>query len=144
MLFLSLLCSAAGAGEGHYFGVVESVDGGHLVVRTMKHSTGSWNIDSHTRIEGSIARYDWVSVELGRGSRIAWLRFEERPTSHTGVVREVHNRVLSVHSGRELERWNITDATLGETAVAERDEISVKVYGNHNLAEITILRHGVR
>jgi len=144
ILSLFLAGSAFGAGEGHYYGVVESFGSGQLVVRTTQHSTGNWKVGPTTKVEGSIARYDWVFVELGRGGHVALLRLEERPTGRAGVVKEVHNRVLGVHSGNSLEHWNVTDATLGETAVDVGDEVSVKVYGNHNLAEIAVLKHGRR
>ncbi len=146
ILALSVGASAFGASEGHYYGVVESFDNGQLVVRTTKHSTGNWIVDASTKVEGSIVKYDWVLVELGRGGHAAVLRFEERPTGHSGVVKGVRDHVLTVHSGSKMENWNVTDATLGDgaTRVEVGDEISVKVYRNHNLAELSILRHGVR
>ena len=42
-----------------------------------------------------------------------------------------------------MEHWNLVDSTLGDTAVSVGDEIGCRVYGNHNLAEITIIKHGV-
>jgi hypothetical protein len=138
------LAASAFASEGHFYGVVETFGGGELVVRTMHHSTGTWRVGPHTRIEGSIERFDWVSVELGDGGHVRVLRFEERPTDHAGVVEHVHHHELTVHSGNRKETWNVTDATLGETHVEVGDAIWVKMYRNHNLAEIVIHRHDVR
>jgi hypothetical protein len=133
------------AAEGHYYGVVESFGGGEVVVKTTKHSTGHWKVDSSTRIDGSIARYDWIFVEMGRGGTAAVLKFEERPTTHVGVVKIIDGVVLSVHSGASIERWNVVETTLGDAAgVAVGDEVSVKVYGNHNLAEVRVLKHGIK
>lgn len=149
-LFVGFLLSfflarpAFSATEGHFYGVVESYGGGQLVVHTTKHSTGDWKVGPGTRIEGSIAKYDWVFVELGKGGHVALVRFEERPTGRAGIVKNVHERALTVHSGATMEHWNVTDATLGDTHLEIGDEVSVKVYANHNLAEIAVLKHGVR
>jgi hypothetical protein len=133
------------AGESTYYGVVESFGGGEVVVKTTKNSTGHWKIAAATTVAGSIARFDWVFVELGRGGHVAVLRFEERPTGHAGVVKAVAGNVLTVHSGTNLENWNLTETTIGEWAgVTVGDEIRVKVYGNHNLAEIQVIKHGVK
>jgi len=143
ILSLFVTGTAFGASNGHYYGVVESYGGGQVVVKTTKHSTGTWTVDASTKVEGSIEKYDWVFVELGQGGHVAVLRFEERPTGHAGVVKQINNHVLTVHSGNSMEHWNLVDSTLGDTAVAVGDEIGCRVYGNHNLAEITIIKHGV-
>jgi len=144
VLSLFLPGSVFGAGETHYYGVVESYGGGQVVVRTTQHSTGTWSVDAGSKIEGSVAKYDWVFVEVAQSGHVAVLRFEERPTGHAGVVKSVNKRVLSVHSGNGVETWNVVETTLGDPAVAVGDEIACKVYRNHNLAEITIIKHGVK
>ena len=144
ILSLFVTGTAFGAGDSHYYGVVETFAGGQLVVKTTKHSTGTWTVDSTTKVEGSIAKCDWVSVEVAQSGHVAVLKFEERPTGHAGVVKSIKNRVLTVHSGNSMENWNVVETTLGETAVAVGDEIGCKVYGNHNLAEITVIKHGVK
>jgi hypothetical protein len=145
IVFLLLTGSTLRAGESNYYGVVESFGGGEVVVKTTKDSTGHWKIGAATKVEGSIARFDWVLVELGKGGHVAVLRFEERPAGRAGVVKSVADNVLTVHSGANLEKWNLTETTLGEWAgVALGDEVRVKLYGNHNLAEIQIVKHGVK
>jgi hypothetical protein len=144
ILSLFLTGTAFGAGDGHYYGVVESYGGGQVVVKTTQHSTGTWTVDSSTKVEGSVAKFDWVFVEVGQGGHVTVLKFEEHPTSRAGVVKSIKDRVLTVHSGNNMENWNVVDTTLGDTGVAVGDEIGCKVYSNHNLAEVTIIKHGVR
>jgi hypothetical protein len=144
LLSVFLRGTAFGADNVHYYGVVESYGGGQVVVKTTKHSTGTWTVDSATKVEGSIAKYDWVFVDVSVSGHVAVLRFEQRPTGRAGVVKVIQNRVLTVHSGNSMEKWNVTDSTLGDTAVAVGDEIGCKVYSNRNLAEVTIIKHGVQ
>ena len=108
---LILAGTAFGADDGHYYGVVESFGGGTVVVKTTKHSTGTWTVDSTTKVQGAVAKYDWVFVEV---------------------------------AGNSMEKWNLVETTLGDTGVAVGDEIGCKVYSNNNLAELTIIKHGVQ
>jgi len=141
---LMLFASALRAEEGHYYGIVESFGGGEVVVKTTQHSTGHWKIGPESRIEGSIARFDWVGVQLGRAGFVAVLRFEERPAGRAGVVHGIHGRVLTVRSGSDTETWNLTEETIGAgEGVAVGDEIGARLYRNHNLAEIHVIKHGV-
>jgi hypothetical protein len=148
ILLLFLAGSGLCAEEGHFYGVVESFGGGRIVVRTTEKSTGHWKVDSATRVTGSVAHADWVFVEVERSGHVRVLRFEERPTPHSGVVKEVHGRVLSVHSGPNMETWNLTETTITEgisaSDVTVGDQIAVKLYRNHNLAEIRVIKRGVR
>ena len=43
-----------------------------------------------------------------------------------------------------MESWNKVETTLGDRDVAVGDEIGVKVYSNHNLAYVQIIKHGVK
>jgi hypothetical protein len=72
------------------------------------------------------------------------LQLEEHPTGHGGVVKAINGVVLTVHSGNSMESWNVVKTTLGDTGVAIGDDIGVKVYSNHNLAYIHIIKHGVQ
>ncbi len=147
-LSLFLAGFALCAEEGHYYGVVESYGGGMIVVKTIQKSTGHWKVDSATRVTGSIAHADWVFVEVEKSGHVRVLRFEERPTPHSGVVKEVHGKVLSVHSGQNIEKWNLTETTItsgiSDSDVTVGDQISVKLYKNHNLAEIRLIKRGVK
>ena len=144
---LLLTCTAIRAQERGY-GVVESYGRGMVVVRTNQKSTGHWKIDSATRITGSIAPGDWVFVEVERSGHVSILRFEERPTAHSGVVKEIQGKILSVRSGSSTERWNLAETTIASGISASEiqvgDEVAVKVYKNHNLAEIRVIKHGIK
>jgi len=76
------------------------------------------------------------------------LRVEERPTGHAGVIQSIHDHVLSVHSGPNIENWNIMETTImngaARSEVKAGDEIGVKLYRNHNLAELRVIRSGAR
>lgn len=140
---LILAGSALCATDGHYYGIVEFIGGGDVVVKTTEHSTGHWKVTVNTTVEGSIVKFDWVYVEMGKGVNVALLRFEERPATQVGVVESIDGGVVAVHSGSGTERWNIVETTLGEKLhLAVGDEISVRVYGNHNLARIKVLKRG--
>jgi aspartate 1-decarboxylase len=56
--------------------------------------------------------------------------------------------VLSVHSGSKVENWNLMETTLlNGVAAADLqvgDEIGVKLYKNHNLAELRVIKSGVK
>jgi len=147
ILSLSLAASVARA-EGLFYGRVESYGGGELVVKTTKHSTGHWTVTPETRVTGSIRRGDWVAVELGAGGHIKDLRLEEHPAGRAGVIKKIQGKVLTVHSGPNMETWNLTDETLMDGVAASDlavgDEIGAKLYKNHNLAEIRLVKKGVK
>ena len=144
VLALSSAISVQAAGGEKYSGLVESFGGGKIVVKTTSHSTGTWILDVNTKVVGNVAKYDWVTVELGKSGHAALVHFDERPTGESGVVKGIRNRILTIKSGSNFTDWNVTPETLGDTTVAVGDEIKVKIYRNHNLAEITIIKHGVK
>jgi hypothetical protein len=134
--------------DDHFYGTVEAFGDGNVVVKTTKHSTGHWKIDAATERTGSIEVGDWVFVEVETSGHLKTLRFEERPTAHAGVIQKIHEKVLSVHSGSDIENWNLTETTiLNGVARADLkvgDEIGVKLYKNHNLAELRVIKSGVK
>ncbi len=144
---LSLAASVARADE-HFYGTVESFGDGAVVLKTAKHSTGHWTIDAATTRTGSIEAGDWVFVEVETSGHLKTLRFEERPTPHAGVIQKIHGQVLSVHSGSDIENWNLKQTTILNGVSREDlkvgDEIGVKLYKNHNLAELRIVKSGVK
>jgi hypothetical protein len=129
-----------------FYGVVESYGGGQIVMKTTQHSTGTWKVDRATQVTGAIREYDWVSVEVEKSGHVTSLQLEEHPTLHGGVVKAISGNgvVLTVHSGPNMESWNKVETTLGDRDVAVGDEIGVKVYSNHNLAYVQIIKHGVK
>ena len=145
---LILAGSALQAEEGHFYGVTESFGGGAIVVRTTKHSVGHWKVDSSSRVTGSIEPCDWVFIDVETSGHVKVLRCEERPTPHSGVVKEVHGHVITVHSGPNFEKWNLTETTATSGISADEltagDEIGVKLYKNHNLAEVRLIKRGVK
>ena len=144
---LDLPASVARVDE-HYYGTVEGFGEGRVMVKTTKHSTGHWKIDAATERTGSIEVGDWVFVEVETSGHLKTLRFEERPTAHAGVIQKIHDKVFSVHSGPNIENWNLTETTmLNGVALADLkvgDEIGVKLYKNHNLAELRVIKSGVK
>ncbi|HET6440503.1 MAG TPA: hypothetical protein VFG59_20755 [Anaeromyxobacter sp.] len=142
----ALLASGSVRAEEGYYGLVESYGDGLLVVRTTQHSVGHWRVDGTTRVTGSVAPLNWVFVEVERSGHVRLLRSEERPTTHVGVVKAVRGPVLTVRSGNSTENWNVTQETIlpGPSDFAVGDEVAVHVYRNHNLAEVRILKRGVK
>ena len=136
----------AGAEEG-YYGTVETFDGSQLVLKTTKHSTGHWKVDGATHLEGSARAGDWVYAFVTGSGHVNTLRFEERPTPHAGVIQKIHNQELTVHSGPNLETWNLKETTLFDgvrlSDLQVGDEIGVKLYKNHNLATLRVIKTGV-
>lgn len=130
-----------------YYGVVQSYGGGSIVI-VMANSTGHWTVDSGTHITGAIAVADWVYADVATSGHVNVLKFEERPAGRSGVVKEVRGIVLVVRSGNGQETWNVTPETM--LTGIERgqfqpgDEISAKLYKNHNLAEIVLIKRGVK
>jgi len=143
--FLAL--SLAAHADDIYYGTVESFDGGQLVLKTTKHSTGHWKVDGATHLEGSVQAGDWVFANVATSGHIATLRFEERPTPHAGIIQKIHNQVLIVHSGPNIETWNLKETTLldgvTQSDLKAGDEIGVKLYKNHNLATLRVVKTGV-
>ena len=144
ILSLFVMGSALPAAANQYNGVVESFGGGQVVVKTTQGSTGTWKVDHATQVTGAIREYDWVSVEVENSGHVTALQLEEHPAGHGGVVKAINGVVLTVHSGNSMESWNVVKTTLGDTGVAIGDDIGVKVYSNHNLAYIHIIKHGVQ
>lgn len=138
---------AVQAGEGSYYGTVEGFDGNQVVIKTTKHSTGHWKMDAATHQEGSVQAGDWVFADVEASGHVRMLRFEERPTTHAGVIQKIHNQVLTVHSGPNLETWNLKETTLldgvAQADLQVGDEIGVKLYKNHNLATLRVIKRGV-
>jgi len=144
-LFLSTFAARA---DEQCYGTVESYGGGTVVIRTTKHSTGHWKVNATTKVIGSIEPGDWVAADVEASGHVKSLRFEERPTAHGGVVKKVNGRVLSVKSGANIENWNLTETTImsgvSEAEVTVGDELGVKLYKNHNLAEVRLIKRGVK
>jgi len=142
-----LALSLAAHADDVYYGTVESFDGGQLVLKTTKHSTGHWKVNGATHLEGSVQAGDWVFANVATSGHIATLRFEERPTAHAGVIQKIHNQVLTVHSGPNIETWNLKETTLldgvTQSDLKAGDEIGVKLYKNHNLATLRVVKTGV-
>jgi hypothetical protein len=71
----------------------------------------------------------------------------EKPAGRSGVVKEVKGEVLLVRSGSGQETWNVTPETMlsgiERGQFQKGDEVSAKLYKNHNLAEIALLKRGV-
>ncbi|HZS40196.1 MAG TPA: hypothetical protein VFF06_25370 [Polyangia bacterium] len=147
-LALAALAGPARADELQFYGTVESFAGGALVVKTTKGSTGHWRVDGTTKVTGAVAAADWVFVDVETSGHVKTLKVEEQPTSHTGVIKAVEREVLDVASGKTVEKWNLTPTTIFEgvarAAVKPGDEIAVKVYKNHNIAELRVLKSGVK
>ena len=142
-----LFAPLATRADSTYYGRVESFDGSHLVLKTTQHSTGNWTIDPKTHCEGSVQAGDWVFADVETSGHVKILRFEERPTAHVGVIQKIHDRVLTVHSGPNIENWNLKETTLldgvAQADLRPGDEIAVKLYKNHNIATLKVVRSGV-
>lgn len=146
---VSLLVLAASArADDQFYGSVESFAGGSIVVKTTKHSTGHWKINPATRVSSSIEAANWVSVQVATSGHVLSVKFEERPTGHAGVIKEIKGNVLRVHSGPDMVNWNLTDTTqftdVKRADLAVGDEIGVKLYKNHNLATVRVIKTGVK
>ena len=148
LLALALAGSASSAPPGHYYGVVESFGGGEVVLRTTQHSTGHWRVDGSTRVTGAVMAWDWAFVEVEPSGHVKVLRSEEHATPRSGVVKEVHGNVLTDHSGNAMERWNLVETTLASGVepgdLHPGDAVGVKVFKNHNLAEVRLVKRGAQ
>ena len=142
------LVQSAARADGEYYGTVESFDGGAVVIKTTKHSTGHWKVDDTTKVNQPVREADWVFVKVETSGHVTDLRFEERPTPHSGVIEKIHDNVLTVHSGPNIEHWNLMETTIldgvARADLAVGDEIGVKLYKNHNLAKIRVIKSGVK
>lgn len=149
-LALALLGNLAAArAENGFYGTVESINGDQLVIKTTKHSTGHWKLDNAAQQESSAVQTgDWIFVDVEDTGHIKGLRFEERPTPHAGVIQNIHGQVLTVHSGPNIEKWNLKETTLLDGVAAgdlqPGDEIGVKLYKNHNLATLKVVKAGAK
>ena len=132
--------------DSSFYGTVESFAGNEIVVRTTQNSIGRWKIDSKTRREGSFSVGDWVFAEVGAADRLKTLRFEERPIARTGTIQKISDRTLTVRTELIVETWNLKETTLTDGVSASDlkagDEIAAKLYRNHNLATIRLLKRG--
>ena len=142
------LVQSAACADGEYYGTVESFGDGSVVIKTTKHSTGHWKVDDTTKVTSPVKEADWVFVKVETSGHVTNLRFEERPTIHSGVIQKIHDNVLTVHSGPNFEDWNLKETTIlsgiARADLAVGDEIGVKLYKNHNLAEIRVIKSGVK
>jgi len=141
-----LLATTPATADQTFYGVVESYGNGEIVVRTAN-STGHWKVDGGTRVAGTegFQPSDWVHVDVEPSGHLRALTFEERPTTFSGVVKTVSGAVLSVRSGESTYQWNIVPTTgfhgVEKGQVAAKDEVLVRVYRNHNLADLQLLKH---
>jgi len=147
-LVVLLLCAAGSRAGEQFYGTVESYADGTLVVKTTKHSTDKSHVDSHTQVTGSIEKLDWVSVEVETSGHARVVKVEEHATPHTGVVKEIKGDVLYVRSGNDTLNWNLKDTTvltdISRDEIKVGDEISAKLYKNRNLAEVRVIKSGVK
>jgi len=144
----ALLLAAVARADEQFYGSVESFDGSSLVVKTTKHSTGHWKMDANSRVTGAVETADWISVHVAASGHVISLAVEEHPTPHAGVIKEIKGNVLRVHSGPDLVNWNLADTTqladVKRADLAVGDEIGVKLYKNHNLATLRVIKTGVK
>ena len=142
-----LLAALSAYADTNGYGLVESYGNGQVVIR-MENATGTWTVDKETRISGSIAVADWVSFNVATSGHVRSLKVEEVPAGRSGVVKEVRGIVLVVRSGNGQETWNVTPLTIlngiDRGQFQPGDEIGAKLYKNHNLAELTHIKRGVK
>ena len=143
---LCFLAASARADERTY-GTLASHSAGSIEVRT-KNSVGHWKLDASSKVEGALVPFAWVFVEVETNGHVKTLKVEEAPTSHTGVIKQVVRNALIVRSGNAEDHWNLpptavyTDADRGSLRTG--DEIAVRLYKNHNVAELKRLKSGVQ
>ncbi len=129
------------------YGLVESFGSGQIVVR-MQNSVGHWTVDKNTRITGGVEAPDWVYVDVETSGHVKILRVEEVPAQRGGVVKEVRGIVLVVRSGNGEETWNVTPLTMldgiDRGQFQPGDEIAARLYKNHNLASVRLIKRGVK
>jgi hypothetical protein len=142
-----LTTASESSADRGYYAVVAYYAGGTIEIRTTAHSVGHWRVDGATRIVGGIAQGDWVFADVEPSGHVHFLRFEERPTVRSGVVVEVQGAALFVRSGTGAEEWNVVETTaligIAPGQFRRGDHIGVKLYRNHNLAELQLIQRDV-
>jgi hypothetical protein len=149
LAFLAVLVlGAASAGAKHFYGTVESFKDGALVVRTTDRSTDHSRVDGSTLVSGKIERFDWVSIEIETSGHARSVKVEEHATSHVGVIKEIKGDVLYVRSGNDTLNWNLKETTIltdiSRDDLKPGDEIGAKLYKNRNMAEVRLIKSGVK
>ena len=145
---LLVLCAFAGAAraDDHFYGTVESINKNSVVVKTTKHSTDHAKIDASSNLTGHIVAGDWVYLEVETSGHVLVLRLEEHPAPRAGIIKEIKGEELFVRSGNDTENWNLKETTLlngiSRSDLKVGDEIGAKVYKNHNLAEVRLIKSG--
>ena len=144
---LLLLVAGAWADVTGY-GILQSFGNGQVVIRLADQSTGNWTIDKSTRVTGGLQATAWVYVDVEPSGHVKALRVEEVAAQRGGVVKQVKGIVLVVKSGSGEETWNVTPITILQGIDAGRfqpgDEIAARLYKNHNLAEVRLIKRGVK
>ncbi|MDR3415102.1 MAG: hypothetical protein P4L83_02855 [Nevskia sp.] len=144
---LMLLPVAHGLAGQAYYGVVDSYADGSVTIRTTGHSTGHWQVDRASHLNGGPSPGDWVYADVDGSGHVDTLRIEEHPIGHTGVVWQVHGGTLTVRSGNGLETWNMVETTtvsgVDRSLFAVGDEVALRGYSNHNLADVRLIKRGV-
>jgi hypothetical protein len=147
VLSFALILTAPAAAEMTGYGIVKSYGEGRIVI-VLAHSTGTWRVDEKSVVKGPMAPGDWVYVEVETSGHIKLLRWEETPAPRAGVVKEVHGNILVVRSGNGEETWNVTPETIlngiERGQFQPGDGIGAKLYKNHNLAELTLNKRGIK
>lgn len=125
------------------------------VIERFREARGSVVYLTSMSYQQDLFSLDVQTVPTGTGSGFIWdaeghiatLRFEERPTPHAGIIQKIHNQVLIVQSGPNIETWNLKETTLldgvTQSDLKAGDEIGVKLYKNHNLATLRVVKTGV-
>jgi hypothetical protein len=141
------ITAASAAGDERTYGTLESHSAGSLVVRT-KTSVGHWKMDAASKVNGQLAPFAWVFVDVEQNGHVKSLKVEEAPTARTGVIKQIEKNVVVVRSGSSDERWNLVPTTyfadLDRSSLRPGDELAARTYKNHNLAEVRRLKSGVK
>ena len=144
---LFLLAAGAWADVTGY-GILQSFGNGQLFIRLSDQSTGNWTYDKNTHITGGMQATDWVYVDVEPSGHVKTLRVEEVAAQRGGVVKQVKGNVLMVKSGSAEENWNVTPITILQGIEAGQfqpgDEIAARLYKNHNLAEVRLIKRGMK
>ena len=131
------------AGQG-YYGVVDSYSGDQVTIRTDATSFGHWLVDQSTHLDGAPVPGDWVYADVDAAGHVSTLHILEHPVGYSGVVRSIRNTTLVVQSGQRTYQWNLAETTslqgVDPAKLAPGDEVAVKVYRNHNLAELRLVK----
>ncbi len=140
----ALVVSTVAFADGGYYGAVDYFGNGGIGIRTTAHSFGHWQVDGRTRISGNVRPGDWVFAQVETSGRVSALRFEERPSPHSGVIIRIQGPALFVRSGNGTEEWNVVETTklsgIAPGTLRRGDGIGVQLYGNHNMEELRLIR----